>query len=160
MPAYKSKSRHIRDALIVLLQGINYDAGGGSEPAFGLVTSNPSAETNQEPYALVYPAQIADTKGAVGQNDRAVGYAIFIELNLETANRTQDQTFNYMYDLTELVLDTLDSGDFHDSLNAQDSSIGTWLMDVSRSTFRPAKSKTGAVLLCTIDITVSYSKNL
>ncbi len=65
-----------------------------------------------------------------------------------------------MYDLTELILDTLDSADFHDSLNTTDSSIGTWLMDVQTGGFTPADTKSGGVLLCTINLTVSYSKNL
>lgn len=160
MPAYKSKARHIRDAVIALLQALTYDTGGGAESAFALVTGDPSQEFGEEPYALVYPAQITDTKGATGQADRAVGFAIFIMLSTENKQRTQNATYNYMYDLEEIVLDALDSADFHDSLNATDNTIGTWLMDIQTGGLVPADTKSGGVLLCTINLIVSYSKNL
>lgn len=160
MSAYKSKARKLRDALVTVIQGINYDAGGGSEPAFALVTGDPSQEFNQEPYALVYPAPINSTKGATGQQDREVTFQILVLLNMETGARTQSQTYDYMYDLTELILDALDAGDFHDVLNTVDPTLGTWLMDASRGTFVPADTKSGAALLCTIDVAVNYSQYL
>ncbi len=158
--AYKGKTRHIRDALVTLLQGVTYDAGGGSEPAFGLVTADPSQEFTTEPFCLVYPAMSQDVKGATGQNDRTAAFAIFVMLNMETGTRTQAQTYNYMSDLTDLILDALDEGDFNDSLNISDNTLGTWLMDASRSDFRPAETKGAAVLLCSIDVAITYSKNL
>lgn len=158
--AYKSKSRKIRDALIGILNAVSYDAGGGAEPAFALVTGDPSTEFAQEPYALVYPAPTLDSKGATGQNDREVQFEILLLLSMQNGQRTQSQTYNYMYDLSELVLDALDEGDFTDALDTQDASIGAYLMDAKRSSFIPADVKGGAVLLCTIDVSISYAKNL
>lgn len=160
MSAYKSQARKIRDALVTVISGINYDTGSGPEQAFQLVTGDPATEFNQEPYALVYPAPIDSIKGATGQQDRTVAFKILILLNMENGARTQSQTYNYMFDLTELVLDVLDEGDFHDTLNTIDNTLGTWIMNASRGTFVPAETKAGAALLCTIDIAVSYSKDL
>lgn len=160
MPAYKAKSRKIRDALVTILQGLTYDAGGGAEPAFALVTGDPSLEFQQEPFALVFPAPILSTKAATGQNDREVQFSLLVLLNMEGGGRTQNSTYNYMYDLTELIMDALDKGDFHDVLNTADPTLGTWLMDSSRGTFLPAETKSGAALLCTIDVSVTYSLDL
>jgi hypothetical protein len=160
MSAYKSKARKLRDALVTVIAGIQYDTGSGPSQAFQLVTGDPSAAFNQEPYALIYPAPINSTKGATGQQDRNVTFQIIVLLEMENEARTQSQTYNYMYDLTELVLDSLDSGDFHDVLNTADPTLGTWLMDASRGTFVPATVPSGTVLLCTIDVAISYSIDL
>ncbi len=160
MAAYKGKIRRIRDALVGILQGVAYDAGGGAEPAFGLVTSDPALEFTKEPFCLVFPAPSTDAKGAVGQQDRTVAFAIFITLSMETATRTQQQTYDYMSDLTDLILDGIDEGDYIDSLNTIDPTLGTWLMQATRSNMQPGETKGGAVLLCSIDISVTYSKNL
>lgn len=158
--AYKSKARKIRDALVTILQGINYDAGTGNEPAFGIVTADPSLESDEEPYALVYPGLINNNLVATGEMDRSVGFAVFVVLKMETDSRNQLQTYDYMTDLTELILDTIDEGDFTDVLNTVDSSLGTWMMEATRGTFKPAKSNSGAILLCQIDVAIHYSKDL
>lgn len=160
MSAFKAVSLHIRDAIIELLQDITFDAGSGAEAAFGLVTNDPAAEFDQEPYCLVYPGKLDTKKAAVGLQDRDVYFAIFIELTLETKNRTQAQTYDYMYNLSELVLNALDVGDFTGVLNTEDSTIVNWILNASRSTMKPAKTKAGAVLLCQIDACVSYSMDL
>lgn len=158
--AYKGKSRHIRDALVTLLQGVTYDAGGGPEPALGIVTADPSAEFSAEPFCLVLPGPIDNIMVTTSQNDRTVHFSVLLMLTMETVNRTRAATYNYMEDLTDLLMDTLDEADFHDQLNTVDNTIGTWLMATNRGEFVPGESKSGAVLLCTLDVTVSYSKDL
>ena len=85
---------------MTILQGVQLDAGSGAEPAFALVTGDPSSGFNQEPYALIYPATTTDTKGAYGQNDRTVNFAVLILLEMENGTRTQDAT--YFFSLNHL----------------------------------------------------------
>jgi hypothetical protein len=162
LPAFKSVSRHIRDAVITLLEGVRYDAGSGAEAAFDLVTNDPSAEFSGEPFCLVYPGKLETKKAAIGLQDRTVNLAVFIELSLEsdTSGRTQGQTYDYMYDLTELALNALDEGDFTGVLNTEDNTILNWIMNATVGTMRPAKTNAGAVLLCQIDVAISYQYDL
>ena len=166
MTAFKSVSRHLRDALIEVLQGIQYDAGSGPEQAFQLVDGNPSDEFDQEPYALVYPADLINTKSQTGEQDRNLQFEIFLLLKLEnglnadSSARTQEQTYDYMYDLAELVLNALDEADWNDTLHSDDVTIVNWILNASRGTFLPAKMKAGAVLVCTIHVSVEYSFDL
>lgn len=165
MSAFKSQARHIRDAVIQVLQGIQYDAGSGPEPAFdpdaNPVTSNPADELKGEPFCLVYPGKLETKKAARGIQDRTVNLCVFLELSLESSTgRTQAQTYDYMYDLTELVLNALDEGDYTDALHSDDSTIVNWIMNASVGTMRPAKSKVGVVLLCQIDVAIKYSFDL
>lgn len=161
MSAYKSQARGIKDALVTLLSGVQLDAGHGAEPAFGLVTDDPSMTfTGNEPFVMVYPAPSNDTKAAIGQNDREVAFIVIVVLSMENKQRTQVQTYDYMYDLTELILDCFDEGDFTDALNRTDTTLHTWIMNATRSTFLPAEAKAGAILLCNIDVAVTYSKDL
>lgn len=150
------KPRRIKDALVTLLTGLQY----GGEDAFQLVTSDPSKEPDQEPWALVFPNEMLSVKGATGQQDRTVSFDILMSLNLEDNARTQSETYDYMYDLTDLVLSGLESSDFHDSLNAIDSSLGTWILDVPRAQFSPAESKNGLILLCIVNVGLTYSIDL
>lgn len=160
MAAYEGMTRRVRDALISLINGITYDTGSGAEPAFGLVTADPKPENEAEPYVLVWSLPSKDVKGATGQQDRTLSYAVFVQLDLETATRTQAQTINYMSDLTDLIIDTLDEADYNGQLHTIDSQINNWILNTSRSDFKPAKAKSGAVLLCQITADVTYSRDL
>jgi hypothetical protein len=160
MSAYKGMTRKVRDALITILQGITYDAGSGAEPAFGLVTRDPKSENGQEPYVLIWSIPSRSAVVAVGQVDRTLNYAIFIELTLESTSRTQAQTIDYMSDLTDLTMDALNEADYNGQLHTIDNTIQNWILTVTKSDFKPAKSKNGAVLLCQIDVCVSYSVDL
>lgn len=148
----KSTARSIKDALVTLLEGITYNA----EPAFGLVTDDPSLEANQEPFALVYPAPSTSKVVVVGEQDRTTCFDIFVTLSLENGQRTQVQTYNLMYDLTELIQNCLDVGDFNDSLNAIDTSLSINLMTAESSTFYPAKTDTASVLMCQVKVCITW----
>jgi succinate dehydrogenase flavin-adding protein (antitoxin of CptAB toxin-antitoxin module) len=160
MSAFKAYARHIRDAVITLLESVTYDTGNGAEQAFSQVSSDPNAEFSGEPNCLVYPGKLETKKAARGMQDRTVNLCVFIELKLEKTGRTQAQTYDYMYDLTELVLNALDEGDYDGALNTEDSSIANWIMNATVGRMAPAKSKAGVVLLCRIDLAVSYQMAL
>lgn len=155
-----SMTRRLRDALVALIAQLQYDGGSGAEPAFSLVTGDPSQDFDSYPYCYVGPAPLMDTKGATGQNDREVQFVIITLLPLEGASITQSAQYDKMYDLCELVLDMLDEADYRDSLNTVDPTLGTWMMNATRSVPQPGTAKGGAVLIGSIDVSISYSKNL
>lgn len=161
---YISNRRLIKYALVHLLQQVQYDAGSGGEDAFALVTADPSKEYNQEPFCLVLRAPSMDKKGAVGEQDQTVGFQVIITLELENGQRTRQQTQDYMDDLEELALSTLDEGDWTDALNQAPSppTISTWILNATKveQYIGTPPSGAGRILICAIDIEVSYTVNL
>lgn len=160
MAAYSGKSKRIKNALMAILTAIQYDAGGGTEAAFTSVIDSTKDEFDGYPVLRVLPGHIDDTKGAVGQNDRQVNFMLLGHLPLEDVSTVPAASFDKMYDLTDLIIDTLDEGDFTDALNNEDGTLGTWLMNVSRGDWTTVNTKAGAQLTWNIDVTVSYSKEL
>lgn len=157
MSAYVSTARSIKDALVTILGQIQLDAGSGPEAAFALVTDDPSAAFNQEPFCLVMPAKSDDVKAAVGVQDRTVAFTVIIVLSLENGQRTQPQTYDYMYDLVELTLDSLDNADWADTLNTLGVNLDTWFLNATKNEIVIGESKGAAILIGTIDVAVSYS---
>lgn len=84
---------------------------------------------------------------------------IYVHLPLESTAATESATYDKMYDLTDLILDCLDEGDFDNSLSAIDSTIGVHFLDAQRGDWIVNTSKGGAILICLIDVNVRYSKN-
>jgi hypothetical protein len=160
MSAYISPTRALKYALVSLLQTITYDAGGGPEPAFALVTADPKEEFDQEPYCLVWRAKGRDEQAVVGQNDRTVGFSLILVLSLENGQRTQLQTSDFMDDLTELTLNCLDTADFTDALSDYQSSVHTYIMTAETNEPVIGESKGGAILISTIDIALRYTFDL
>lgn len=158
MTAYKSNARAFKDALVTILQGVQLDTGSGAETAFALVTDDPSKAFNQEPYCLVYPGKSEDTVAATHMNDRSQGYLIIIVLSLENGQRTQPQSYDLMYDLTELCLDALDNANWTDAMNSP-VNLGTWWLHTSHNEPIVGDSKGAAILIGTIDVDVNFSKS-
>lgn len=167
MAAYKSKQRAIKDALVTMLAAIQLDAGTGAEDAFALVTDDPSKDFDTGyPYLLVFPADTQDEHVVTDESQRIVGYTLIMLIPLEDKDNSyagstgQLAAYNKMYDLSELVLDALDIGDWHSSLNQIDSSLGTLMVNSSRSGISVGDAKGGSVLICSIDVGVMYTKQL
>lgn len=162
MSAYLSNRLLIKRALVYLLQQVTYDAGSGAEDAFALVTDDPSQEYKQEPFCLVMRNRSLDQKGAHEQQDHTVGFQIIITLELENAQRTRSETQDYMDNLEELVLDALDEADWNDALNGAPTppTIPTWLLDAGEVQQYVGEGNSGALLICTIDVTVKYTLDL
>ncbi len=160
MSAYESPTRALKYALVNLIETIQYDAGSGPEQAFQLVTTDPKAAFDQEPYCFVYRTKTQSKVIQTGSNDRTVNYGAIIVLSLENGQRTQQQTYDYMDDLTELVQNTLDTADFTDALSTYQSLVSTYIVTAVTNTPVPGVSNEGAVLLNTIDIAIKYIYDL
>lgn len=158
MTAYKSKARSFKDALVPILQAVQLDAGNGDEPAFALVTDDPGKAFNQEPYCLVFPGKSEDTVAANRMVDRDQGYLVIMLLSLENGQRNQPETYNLMYDLTELCLDALDASNWNDALNTP-TNLGTWWLQTSHNEPVVGESKGATFLIGTINVNVHYSKS-
>jgi hypothetical protein len=149
----------IKNGLLSLLQGVQYDAGSGAEAAFGLVTDDPSQEFQDEPYCLLLPGDFMDEQVVVGANDYTIPFVVLIMLSLENGQRRQPATYDYMYKLVELTLNTLDTADFTDALNTT-TGLNTYIMQTSKARVAPGETKGGAVLLARIDVSIRYQFNL
>lgn len=156
MSAYLSPTRALKNALVSLIQTIQYDAGSGPEQAFQLVTTDPKAAFDQEPYCYVHRTKTTSKVVQTGSNDRTVNFGAVIVLSLENDQRTQQQTYDYMDDLTELVQNSLDNADFTDALSQYQSAVNTYIVTAQTSEPVAAESNGGAVLINTIDIAIKY----
>jgi hypothetical protein len=65
-----------------------------------------------------------------------------------------------MYDLTDLVIDTLEHGDYIGKLSQIDPTIQTWMMNVPQSRWYVGVGKPGALLLAEITVELTYSKDV
>lgn len=168
MSAYKGKSRKIKDAVVQLMTGLTYDAGTGAEPAFVSVLDSTGGEFDGYPALRVLPAAdgVVDTKGAVSQQDREQSLMLLVHIPLENptgdALQVQQAAINRMLDYGDIIIDTLDEADFTAGGNVADGgvSLGTLVINTKKVGWEVLALKTGAVLLCRIDTSIKYSKDL
>lgn len=160
MSAYVSMYRQIRDALVTILSNLQADFGNGNEAVFKLATDDVSKEFNQEPFALVTTLPGEDIKVEVGTQDRNYNYVVFIVLNLENKIRSRKKTDDLMLDLIELSLDALDEADWTGLLHQLNSNIQDWILNAKKFETFVAEGKSSSVLIGTIDVDVSWQKDL
>lgn len=156
MAVYKGKARRIKDALVTLMQAVQLN----DEPAFTQVLDSAKGEFDSYPSVRVLPADQDTDKSAVGQNERTVAYYVRVHLPLESTQITEAQTIDYIYDLTELILDCLDEGDFAGSIAQIDPLIGTHILNATRGAWGFAQSPAGVLLTCDVNVSARYTKNL
>jgi hypothetical protein len=160
MAVYNGTAKRVKNALVILLQGITYDTGSGSEAAFTQVLDNTHNEFHADQTAQVLPGDVTDDQPTVAQADRVLSYIIRIRLALEDTPETESNTYDRMYDLTDLVLDTCDLSDRTGSLRDAIGAIGITLMQASRGDWVVLETNAGATLICDINIGITYSKKL
>lgn len=160
MASYSGKSKRIKNALKIMLTAVQYDAGSGGEAAFTSVLDNTRGEFDGYPAARILPADLTTTKASVGQNDRSVNFIVVVTLPLEDSPETEAATFDKMYDLTDLIIDTLDQGDFIGAVNTADPTIGTYILNATRGDWMVVDTKAGLQLTCDVNVEVKYSKEL
>jgi len=160
MPAYNGYSKRIKNALKTVLSGITYDTGGGAEPAFISVLDNTKGEFDGYPSVRILPGDMTTTKGSVAENDRVINFVIRVHLELENKPETESAIYNWMYDLTDLIIDTLDVGDYTGALHTADNSLNTLFLDATRGDWMVAETNSAAVLLCDVNCGIRYSKAL
>jgi hypothetical protein len=149
----KSKIRSIKDALVTLLSGIHVDG----EPAFVEVKGHPRGEFDGYPGVRVLPRKPIDNeKGAMAEQDRTNSFIVRVHM----PSTDEGGEFDKMYDLTELIIDTLDQADQDDALNEIDSSIGTYLLNTTGGDWFEQNTQAGLVIMADINVEVGYSKEL
>src|SRR5688572_5486872 len=108
--AYSGPSKKIKNALKTVLEGIEYDAGSGDEPAMYVKDSSHGAFDGY-PAVRILPADIGNDKSSTAEQERAPAYLLMVHLPMEDTPESESETYDKMYDLTDLIMDTLDQGD-------------------------------------------------
>lgn len=160
MTAYKGNNRRIKDALVTVLQGVTYDTGSGGEPAFVNVLDNTKDEFEGYPSVRLLPNDITSITGSSTQKDHTVSFAALMHFPLEDPANIESDVYNQMYDLTDLIVDTVEHGDYVGQLSAIDPAINNWKMEVSQATWQVVTGKIGSFLLCNVNINTTYSKDV
>lgn len=144
-------SKSIKNALVEVLDGIEYQ----DEPAFTDVIGHTQGEFDSYPLVRVLPGDQTSERSTQSQNDRTIRYIVrtHVELNGGTA-------FDYMYDLTDLIIDTINEADFADQLSTIDPTIPTFMMQADRGDWFDTDTQAGVVLVCDVNVEVTYSKDL
>lgn len=158
--AYNGKAKRIKNALLLLLATIEYDAGGGNEAAFAQILDNNRNVFEGYPNAQVLPGDVTDTRQTVAQTDRMITYMIRLRIPLEDTDASQSATYDQMYDLTDLVLDCFDESDQGSTLADGIGTIGTYFMNATRGDWKIVPAGNGVILLCDINLEITYSKDL
>lgn len=153
-------NRRIKDALVTILSGMTYDAGAGAEPAFANVVDNTHNDFEGSPIARVLPSDYTSVTGSNVQRDHTVTYSVILSWALEDPRDIEANLYNQMYDLTDLIVNTLQSDDYSGELTSLDPKIQDWMMNVNQATWRIGAGKTGALLLCEIKVAVTYSQDI
>lgn len=139
---------------------MTYDAGNGAEPAFALATADPRAQTNQDPYCIVWSVGGVEEQQGVGYDDRTSKFVVSLVLQLESGNRTQIQTADYMTNLVDLTISTLAKADFTDALSAYEQVVNTYIVQPGDFKTDIYESKAGALLITEINVAVRWQYNL
>lgn len=160
MTSYKGMNRRLKDALVTILSAVQYDAGGGPENAFAQVIDNTHDEFEQSPTLRILPNRLASITGSDTQKDHTVSLSAIMDFPLQDPANIESTTYNQMYDLVDLVVDTIEHADYIGQLSEIDPLIKNWKMDVTQATLSLAGTKEGAALLCNINIELTYSKDV
>lgn len=160
MSAYASPTLAIRNGLVSILSAMTYDTGNGAEPAFALATADPRAQTNQDPYCIVWNVGGVEAQEGVGYDDRTSKFVVSIVLQLESTDRTQIQTADYMTNLVDLTLSTLARADFTDALSGYEQVVHSYIVEPGEFKTDIYESKAGSLLITEINVSVRWQYNL
>lgn len=160
MSDYRLMSRRIKDAVIVMLQGIQYDTGSGPEPAFVNVLDNTKDDFEGYPSVRVLPNNLASVTGDNVDKDHTVAFAVLMHFPLEDPNNIESNIYNQMYDLTDLIVNTIEHSDYIGKLSQIDPSIQSWMMEMKSARWYVATGKVGGMLIVNVALEISYSKEV
>lgn len=160
--AYKGMTRRIKDAVVTILGGIKYDptGAGTNEPAFVSVLDNTKDDFEGYPAVRVLPNRLASATATNMERDHTPSLAIIVHWPLEDPANVESALFNQMYDITDLIVDAIEHGDYIGELSTLDAAIPSWMMNVRDARWTTGKGKAGALLLLSINIDISYSKDI
>lgn len=170
MAAYNGLNKRFKNAIMGLLGSLTYDIGNGSGAAFVTVTGDATTEFNSYPIVRVLPGEMDTQKASVAENERTLAYDCYVHLPLEnrpqhTVNGSQvamseSDIIDWMYDLTDIIIDSLDEGDFHNVLSTYDATLPSYFLEAQKGDWKVKGSKGGALLQCVVSLHIRYSKLL
>ena len=149
----RGMSRRIKDAIVSILAGIEYEG----ETAFVSVLDNTKDEFTGYPSVRVLPSELSSSELDSADRDHAVEYAAIMHFPLNSPTDVDSEVYDRMYDLTDLIINTLELHDQDGGLSAIDPEIQAWLMSVPSARWYVGQSEAGALLLCNVTIKVRYS---
>lgn len=152
-------NRRIKDAIVTMLTGLEYDAGNGPDKAFQNVIDNTHDDFDAQPIARVLPDGFTSSTAQSYQTDHKVSFSVIVTWALQDPRDVESDLYNAMYDITDLVADLIESGDYQGALSGIDPTIQSWMMNFNKANWKVATGKVGAVLLCEMNISVTYSQD-
>lgn len=155
-----SIAARFKNALLALMQTVQYDAGSGADRAFQEVTGSLASDFDTSPNLQVLPGDVSDGRVTSAQTERVVRYVLRTRLALEDSAKTQDEIVDHMYALTDLIIDTVDLADQNSSLGDGQGEFPSYFMDATRGDWITVETPAGSHLDCDIDVKITYSKNL
>jgi hypothetical protein len=168
--AYNGVNKRFKNALMGLMTGLTYDIGNGPGQAFVTVTGDATTEFDSYPIVRVLPGEMDTQKASVAENERTLAYDCYVHLPLEnrpthTVNgqplaMSEGDIVDWMYDLTDIILDALDEGDYHNVLSTYDSTLPSYFLEAQKGHYTVVGSKGGALLQCVVSLHLRYSKLL
>ena len=149
-------SRRIKDALVLLAQGLQYDG----EQAFQQVVDNDRQAFSGWPSLQVLPNDLMLERESTDQSDKTVGFFYRIWIPLEDTDESQTSAWNQLLDLSDILVDAIADTDSEQSLADGQGLISVMMMDAQRAGWLELPTKSGASLVCDVTVTIRYSKNL
>lgn len=147
MPAFESKALTLRNSIMEVIRAIKLDG----EDAFLDVIGHPRAQFQGFPVARVLPGDQLNEKWAQGENERTVTFTVRTHVPV-----TEDGSeFDYMYNLTDLILDAFDEADESGGFPINN---GAYEIRADRSDWFDEELPSGPALAADISVTVTYSK--
>ena len=143
-----SKAKDIKNQLVTLIQGLQLDG----EQAFVDVQDNSIGKFDGYPSVQVLPGRQDTEKAAQNQNDRTVVF----EVRTHVEPQEDGSEFDYMYELSDLLIDSLDQADADNTFQA---AIGTYILNATQGDWDYIDGPAGPVLVFVINVEVSYSKD-
>lgn len=152
--AYDGISKRVKDALKQLLTEQQVDG----HPAFSAVLDSTRGEFASYPAVRVLPADVTNTQAATAENDRVQQFTVRVTLPLENNPAGEAATIDRMYDLTDLIIDTIESGDHLGRMSQIDPTVEVLIMTASRGDWSKDQSKVGLIMMCDVAVSVTYSR--
>lgn len=150
----RGMSRRIKDALVAILSGLEYQG----ETAFVSVLDNTRGEFDGYPSLRVLPGELSSESSDSADMDHTVEYAAIMHFKLQTTDEIESETYDRMYDYTDLIMNTLEQADTRRTLSEIDPDIQSWMLSVPNARWFVGQSASGALLLCNVVVQVSYSQ--
>jgi hypothetical protein len=164
MAAFDSMPKRIKNALMLMLGAIQYDTGAGATAAFKQVLDNSRGVFIGWPNVQVLPGSMTDDRQSVDQADITVEYILRLRIPLEDTDQDQSSAFDMVYDLTDLIVDAVDSADqdstLADGTGNLASLLGNFLMQASRGEWIVYPANEGDIFVCDVNVQITYSKSL